>query len=237
MKKRAAVLLLGVATLLGCAKPTETVIPSDTATWEKELAPVVQKLSEEDRKLLAGYLARAKIGEVFGGKGVPIGTTIGNGIEDQRRWLAERERKEAEAAALQEKLQGERARRAAELDKAVLVTLVSKRQVPRDFESRRYSDYQEFKVGVKNTSAKPIAGVSGSLEFIDIFDKKVGGVSFRITENLQPGGEVLWTGGRDYNQFIDHQKAVWNLEPGKFKTRFVPETIVFADGSKLEAAP
>ncbi|MDQ0040848.1 hypothetical protein [Variovorax boronicumulans] len=233
MKKLSAAVLLVLVVLCGCSKPTETVIPGDITTWDKELAPSAQKLSDEDRKLLAGYLARAKIGEAFGGKGVPVGTTIAAGIEDQKRWIAERERKEAEAAALKEKLQAERTQKIAELDKAVLVTLLSKREVLKDYQVNRYSDYQEFKVGIKNTSTKPVAGVAGSLEFVDIFDKTVGGVTFRITETIQPGSDVVWTGGRDYNQFIEQHKAVWNLESGKYKTRFVPETVIFSDGSKL----
>lgn len=235
MKKFTACVLASMVVLAGCSKPTETVIPSDIATWDKDLAPSMKKLSDDERQLVVGYLARAKMGEVFGGKGVPVGTTIASAIEQQKQWIAERERKDAEAAALKEKLAAERAQKVAELDKAVLVTLVEKKELPRNFEMRRYSDYQEFKIGVKNTSSKPIAGVAGSLDFVDIFDKTVGGVNFRITETIKPGEDIVWTGGRDYNQFQEQHKAVWNLEPGKYKTRFVPETIIFADGSKLTA--
>lgn len=232
MKKFAACVLTSAVLLVGCSKPTDTVIPTDMAAWDKDLAPI-KKLSEDDRKLVVGYLARAKMGEVFGGKGVPVGTTIAGAIDEQRQWLVERERKEAEAAALKEALAVARAQKIAALDKAVLVTLVEKRELPKNYEIKRYSEYQEFKIGVKNTSEKPIAGVAGSLEFVDIFDKTVGGVNFRITENIRPGEHVVWTGGRDYNQFLEQHKAVWNLEVGKYKTRFIPETIIFSDGSKL----
>lgn len=233
MKKFAACVLTSAVLLVGCSKPTDTVIPTDMAAWDKDLAPSIKKLSEDDRKLVVGYLARAKMGEVFGGKGVPVGTTIAGAIDEQRQWLVERERKEAEAAALKEALAVARAQKIAALDKAVLVTLVEKRELPKNYEIKRYSEYQEFKIGVKNTSEKPIAGVAGSLEFVDIFDKTVGGVNFRITENIRPGEHVVWTGGRDYNQFLEQHKAVWNLEVGKYKTRFIPETIIFSDGSKL----
>lgn len=74
MRKLIGVAVLGAVALLGCSKPTETVIPSDASTWDKDLAPSIQKLSDDERKLVAGYLARAKMGEVFGGKGVPVGT-------------------------------------------------------------------------------------------------------------------------------------------------------------------
>lgn len=40
-------------------------------------------------------------------------------------------------------------------------------------------------------------------------------------------------GGRDYNQFLDPHRAVWTLEERKCTTKFVPEMIVFKDGTKL----
>lgn len=56
--------------------------------WEAELAPRVQKLQDADKQLLAGYLARAKMSEAFGGPGMPPGTTVGNAIDNQKAFLA-----------------------------------------------------------------------------------------------------------------------------------------------------
>jgi hypothetical protein len=222
--------------LSGCHKPTETVIPSDTAKWDAELAPQLQKLSDDDRAKVSAFLMRGKMGEVLGGKGIPPGTTIGDAIKEQAKFEKERAEAAAREEALKKKLEQERATVRAELEKAVTVTLVAKRELPRNFEIRRISDYQEFKIGVENRSAKAIAGVSGTINFIDVFDKEVGSVNFRITETIEPGKTAVWTGGRDYNQFIDTHRAVWNLEEGKYKTRFVPEAVVYADGTKLAIA-
>lgn len=219
--------------LSGCSKPTDAVIPSDMATWDKELAPHVQKLSEEQRKQLAGYLMRAKLGEVFGGKGVAPGTTIGQALAEQKDWQASQAKKEAEEQALKAKLDSERKQALEALAKAVTVTLLGKRELPKSYDAGRYSEYQEFSIGVQNNADKDLAGVSGEIKFIDIFDKEVGAVNFRISEKVAPGKSVVWRGGRDYNQFVDKHRAVWNLEEGKYKTRFVPEMLVYADGSKL----
>lgn len=224
-----------VFVLAGCSKPQDAIVPTDMATWDKDLAPHVQKLSEEDKKLFAAYALRVKLGEGFGGQGIPMGTTVGQAIEQQKAWAADQEKKRAEEAALREKLEKERAAARAAIDGAVTVTLLEKKQLPRDWEVRRISDTQVFRIGVHNKSEKEIAGVAGSIEFIDIFDKPFGAVSFSITENIKPGGEYVWTGSRDYNQFVAEHKAVWNAETGKFKTRFVPKAIVYSDGSKLLA--
>ncbi len=70
---------------------------------------------------------------------------------------------------------------------------------------------------------------------MDIFDRVVGGVNFSISEKIEPSATVKWVGSRDYNEFIAEHRAVWNLKEDKYTTRFIPKTIVFADGRKLNA--
>lgn len=225
--------LLVLALLSACSKPTETIIPSDMSKWDTELAPAIKKLSEEDQKLLSGYVMRARMGQVFGKEGMPFGTTVGTAMEQQKKWLADEEKKAAEAKALKEKMLQEQAQAQAAIENATIVALVAKRELPKNYDLRRFSEVQQFVIGVHNKSDKEIAGVSGSLDFIDIFDKKVGSVNFSISERIKPGGDAQWTGTRDYNQFIDTHRNVWNLEEGKYTTRFQPEAVVFADGTKL----
>ena len=231
--KRFTALLVVVAALCGCSKPTDAVIPSDMATWDKELAPELKKLPDTDREKVAVYLMRAKMGEVFGGKGVPPGTTIGQALDGQKKFEAEQAAKRAEEEALKKKLDQERAAAMEQLNKAVTVTLLTKRELPKNYDAGRYSEFQQFSIGVQNNSDKAVMGVSGEIKFIDVFDKEVGTVNFRISENIEPGKSATWTGGRDYNQFMDAHRAVWNLENGKYTTKFLPEMVVFKDGTKL----
>ena len=231
--KRIAVLLIAIAAICGCSKPTDAVIPSDIATWDKDLTPELKKLPDADREKVAAYLMRAKMGEVFGGKGIPPGTTIGQALEAQKKWEAQQAAKRAEEEALKKKLEQERAAVIEQLNKAVTVTLLEKRELPKNYDAGRYSEYQLFRIGVQNNSDKVVMGVAGEIKFIDVFDKEVGAVNFRISENIEPGKSVTWTGGRDYNQFLDSHRAVWNLEEGKYTTKFVPEMVVFKDGTKL----
>jgi hypothetical protein len=233
--KRALALVLALG-LFGCSNPKDEVIPSDISTWDKELAPHIKKLSESDREKVAGYLMRAKMGEAFGGAGVPTGTTIGQAIEAQTSWQNEQAAKQAEEEALKKKLEQERAEKAKLLNDAITVTLLSKRELPSNYRANRYSEYQEFEIGVQNNSQKTISGVSGAIVFIDVFDKEVGVVNFGVSERIEPGDSTTWTGGRDYNQFLDEHRSVWNLEEGKYKTKFIPEMVVFEDGTKIGVA-
>lgn len=234
MKIQALAIVAAIA-LAACSKPTETIIPSDTSKWDTELAPVVKKLPEEDQKLFVGYITRAKMSELFskGGSVIPLGTTVGTAIAEQKKWETEQLAKAEEERALKEKLQKEAAEARAAFDKSVTVVLVSLGRIPKDYQAGRFLDKQEFVIGASNRSTETIVGVSGSLDFVDIFDKVIGGVNFSISEKIEPGATVKWIGSRDYNEFIAEHRAVWNLEEGKYTTRFIPRTIVFADGRKL----
>ncbi|RYH28897.1 MAG: hypothetical protein EON54_22960 [Alcaligenaceae bacterium] len=232
---RLITLLCLAALAAGCSKPTATVIPTDMSKWDTDLAPAMQKLNDEDRQLATGYLMRAKLGEAFGGKGLPPGTTIADALANQRQFIAQREAADAEARALAERVKKERAALAEQINAAVTVTLVEKSQLPRDYGQRRMSDQQIFRVAVLNKSSTEVIGVAGELQFLDVFGKQVAATSFTISEHIKPSQVFNWIGSRDYNQFIDSHKTLWNLEEGKYTTRFVPEGIVFADGRKLVA--
>jgi hypothetical protein len=193
-----------------------------------------------------GYVTRVKIGEAFsGGKvAIPFGMTVGQAIEEQKKWAADAEkrlaaekqeaqRKEAESAALKTKLDAERAAAVKKINDAVTVTLLKKEELPKDYHAGRYSEYQQLTIGVQNNSAKPVVGVAGAMEFIDVFDKVVSTVPFKVSETIKPGGTYRWVGGRDHNQFLDAHRTLWNLEEGKYKTRFVPSAVIYADGEKI----
>lgn len=233
MKIITVALLLAVTAVAGCSKPTDTVIPSDMATWDKTLAPDLKKLPDADREKVAAYLMRAKMGEAFGGGGIPPGMTIGQALGAQKKWEAAEADKQAKAATLKQKIELERKAALDQLNKAVTVTLLSKKELPANYSAGRYSEYQQISLGIQNNSDKAMVGVSGEMKFIDVFGKEVGSTSFDISKDIDPGKSATWTGGRDYNKFIDEQRAVWNLEEGKYTTKFIPAMVVFKDGTKL----
>lgn len=229
-------LIAAAALISGCSKPADTVIPSDMSKWDTELAPAVKKLPEEDRKLFATFVMRAKLGQVFDkGQGIPFGMTVGEAISTQKKWLEEQEAKAAEEKALKEKLAKQALEAQKLINDAVTVALLSKTQRQKDFRAGRYEDQQVFTVGIENKSTKKIIGVSGKLEFIDVFDKTVGSMNFAASEEITPSSTIVWTGVRSYNQFMDDQRALWNLEEGKYTVRYTPWEVIFDNGEKLSA--
>lgn len=244
--------VLALALLSACTQPRDTVIPSNPAEWDSKLAPVVQKLSPQDRADFTAYMTRhmlgTALGAVFGqdtkGAAIPFGTTVGQAIAEQRQWAtqqrkeharveADAEKKAADAAALKEKTEAaaEESRKA--MRDAVTVALMDKTFLPSDFRAGRALDMQYFTLAIENTSDKPIAGVSGRLQFIDLFNADVGEMTFKVAHAIAPGATYTWKGERQYNEFIREQRAVRDLESGQYKTRFIATSIVFADGTRL----
>ena len=221
-------IVIAAFTLIACSDPKGTVIPQDIATWDKTLKPSIDKLNEDEKKLFLGYTMRAKMGELFGGKGIESGTTVGKAIEQQKKWIAERELKEVEEKALKAKLLADQAALTKQIDDLITVTVLEL-----SMQKENYREQQVIRLGLQNKSTKDIRGISGTMKFIDMFDKEVGAVYFEYTNGLKAGATASWTGTRDYNQFLEQHKAIARLEEGKYKAAFEPEMIVFEDGAKL----
>ena len=236
---RKLILLAAVGVLAACSKPTDTVIPADMAAWDKDLSPVVQKLSEEDRKLLAAYLVRAKLGEVFGGKGVPPATTVGAAIADQRQFLARKAQEEAEAKALAEKVQKERAAAMDQMRQAITVALVSKSiEIERGGSGMELDRHLVVKFAYKNNSGKDVAGVKGTVVVKDLFGDKLSAFGISNDDSIKAGQTAIWTGQRSIKYAIgsaNKDEKLAGLGTDKFTVEWDPETIVFADGTKLVA--
>jgi hypothetical protein len=132
---RSLMVLVAVALLSGCGGAKDTPLPRELDKMDS-LKPVMEKLTPEERELLAGYVMRttigSKMGALFGGKegaGVPEGMTVGRAIEEQRKFKAEAALEEAKQAAVKAKLQAERDAAMKQMRDAVTVTLVSKKIV------------------------------------------------------------------------------------------------------------
>ncbi|RYY76245.1 MAG: hypothetical protein EOO52_01630 [Gammaproteobacteria bacterium] len=214
--------------LVGCGDPKKIVVPSDVSKWEVDLKPALEKLEPKDRELFVAYWMRVKVGEAFGGKSMEPGLTIGKAVSDQAAWQEERRKKEAEENVLKEKIIAEKAALQKRIDDVLTVTLVNL-----ELQKDGYQKNQIIELGFANKSDKDILGVKGSIHFINIFDKDVGQVGFSYDDGIKAGATAKWVGSRHYNEYIDSHKEIANLEPGKFKTQFEPDMIVFADGEKI----
>jgi hypothetical protein len=236
MKKVLVAVAVAAFTLAACSKPEDTVIPSDPKNWDTQLAPEVKKLNDGDKQLLTGYLMRIKMGEAFGGAPMPVGTTVGQGIERQKDWLAKQEAQKAEQERLKKEVEAQRAAAAVELSKSVVLAFLSQRIVPKDIYAHRYSDEFLIDIAVQNASQKPIKGIKADLVFKNTFGETIYTSGLTIEQSIQPAAKSTWEGGHELNEFKDSDKKLMNLQEGSYTAEIRPTMVVFADGSSIGSA-
>lgn len=107
--KRALFIVL-IAAITACSNPKDTPVPKEL-TKIGTIKPQLEKLTEEERDLFSQYVVRTTIGSAlgaaFGGKepvGIPNGMTIGKAIEEQKKFISEKQSEETKQKLLKEKL-------------------------------------------------------------------------------------------------------------------------------------
>lgn len=229
-----AVLSVTGLLLMGCNQVKNEPLPLE-ATGE-QTAEIMKKLSEEDQKLLTGFLMRDSVVKAMsGGKGgvrTAEIVTVGDALRAQQKWVDERKAAEAEAEALaaQEKAKMEAA--AFELSKAITVALVNTEILPKNYDVGRFSELFYIKLAVQNKTQKEIAGIKGIVSWTDTFGADYFSTGIAIEQKIKPGETYRWEGERELNQFDDDDKKLTRLgEEHKFS--FKPMAIVFSDGSRI----
>lgn len=239
-----ALLGLGVA---GCSNPKDAVIPSDMNRWEAELKPNTDRLTPEERESVGKFLLRKKMGEAFG-KGTDSGPiTIGRALELQKEFEAEQVKEEAKLKAEEEKAKAEeaakaekrkqadeaRAALAKQVNEAFSVTLKDVDFRGLDIEASRFSEEFLFSFAFNNRGSKKITGFKGQVVFEDSFGEEVQRINLKEETAIAPGKSVPWTGTSNYNPFEARDQKFKALIGKTLKIRFEPETLLFADGTKL----
>jgi hypothetical protein len=249
MKKLSLIFIL--LTIFGCSDPKKTVIPKNIEDIS-EIKPSVDKLTDEEKQLLMGYLFRAKSKEIIMNEEMKENVTIGEAIQDQKIWKQELEikqeiekqmriqeeeakrKRQQEEKEIQEKLKEELKNKIIKMQNTVSVGLVNKILVEADIRKGQFQDMQYFKFGIKNKSDKDIEGVKGILALNDLFEKEVDSFEIKFDDGVKAGESAFWIESRRYNQFMENHRAVAALDNEKYSTSFIPTTIIFKDGSTIQ---
>jgi uncharacterized protein YaiL (DUF2058 family) len=233
MRSRFVVIALA---LLACNDPYKKVIPATVNDWDStEFKQAVQKLPDQDQKLLAMYLFRHKLGSVLGKEAdVPTGATIRQAIDEQKKFAQEEDRREVEQKALAAKAKAEREAQQKQLFEAATVAVDSLVFREHNWErDRSFSDSFIIHVVVQNKTDRAIAGVKGALHFADVFGDEIMTSNLSLDRSIAANSTIQWTGSIDYNQFNDSHKKLRSTAFGKMKIRWDPSQVVFEDGARL----
>lgn len=232
------VLCLVALLAAACSNPLNQPMPADlkSAGDDKAFHAAVEKLPQDQRDLLVGYVARAALAEAFSAGTVKGNAkTIGEAIDDQRKFIAETKAKEAEQKALAEKVAAERAAATKAMDDVLTVALTGKSVRPKDIHAGRYRDAIAITIAFKNKSAKELTGVKGRLVFKDIFGDTIKSSGLKVDDPIAAGATFVWEGTSDINEFIREDTRLAQTPQDKLRVVWEPITYLFKDGSTLTA--
>ncbi|MGU5816945.1 hypothetical protein ACV1EC_18800 [Aeromonas hydrophila] len=238
MKKLTVIALALSISLFGCDKDPKTMqLPHDMATWktDSEFTGAIKKLTEDERKLLLGYMVTAGMSEAFGGQGVPDGQTIGEAIEAQRTLIERQAREKQEKITQQELAQQANENTLAKMNNAVDAVLLTFKFSAADVGAKRYVDSFDIAIGFRNKTDKDISGVKGVITLKDMFGEPIKMARLSNDQSIPANGKAIYRGSLDFNPLVDTDKKLLSIDVKKMKFEWYPETYIFEDGSKLES--
>ncbi len=188
-------------------------------------------LTVEEVGMLQAYVLRKGLGDALAGKTptLPVGMTIGEIIEDQKKWVADEKVREADEKQRIAQAKAEEDRQRQQLLDAITLTVFEK-----GFQNADYQDYVTIRAVYENKSGKDIRAFKGTIQFNDLFGAEIMPVNIAEDTPLAAGQNRRegWT--LKYNQFIDKHVKLRNTALENMKPEWKPTIILFADGTSME---
>lgn len=226
--------ILGFALLLAACNSTygEPLPDSPDSPAMKEIA---EGLSDDDKKLLVGYLMRREMANAFNDTGLNDGvTTVGEALTAQEKWAANLSEEQQRAEELKAEVEAERQVVADEIRKTITVAFVDAKLIPENYRAGRYNSYEALTFAIENKGQKAIKAVKGEAVFLDTFGDEYVRVPMQIEEPIPAKERKSVELGMELNEFMDEHKKIMQLD-ANYDFRFVADHIVFEDGSEIEA--
>jgi hypothetical protein len=190
-----------------------------------------QDLTVEEVGLLQAFVLHQGLGDARSGKDpeLPVGMTIGEMIDEQRKWNEDTKRQQDQEKRRMTKARAEEEAQRVTLRDALTVTVFDKA-----FQNVAHQDYVTIRVAYENTSGKDIRGFKGVLQFNDLFGAEI--VPFTISEDepLRMGETKRQGWTLKYNQFKDEHVKLRNTVLDNLKIDWKPQIILFSDGTSME---
>lgn len=246
MRQMFFALLVAPLLLVGCGDPKEIVLGPEPMKQLVDQGDKFKKLSQEERELLVGYLGLAALSKTLGGEvKTPTGRTVGEVLVDARAWRervrvqeAEAKKREEEAAVLRAKVMAERDAVAKRISESVVVAVVGKKVLPKNYDVSRFSSMLVLTYAIENRAAKGIKQLKGRVVFKDLTGDLVGDLPTNIDQAVDAGKTLRTDTGRGWNLNEFRNGDIEKIAATEFEGMtavFEPESLAFDDGEVLKA--
>lgn len=189
-------------------------------------------LTIEEVRLLEGYVVRTALQNISAGKtpALPVGKTIGQVIEEQRAVMDQ-----AAVASRAESLRVIKAREAEAQQQAILREAVTVSAFGKELVPKEYGSMMACKLIIENHSKKDIRAFQGTLVFRDLFGDQIIRLLLKEDDTLAGGASRRGARYWDYNQFRSEDVRWAGTKFENMKIAWEPETVLFTDGTTLQA--
>ncbi len=239
---RASLVTFLVLVALGCNSIRDREVRTENV--DEVLAELRQSndVTPEEATLFGAYVVRSRLAQSLGAEtDATLPATVEQMIERQRAFNAEleaRERlREAEEAREREAARLAIEQRNAEIEAlraSIPAHVTAMRYVEANWRTRRYQDALEFEVRVTNSGERAVRGVRGRFVFLDTFGAEVSSIGIGIEQDLAPGTSYDSVFSKDYNQFMEEDRALRGFDLARGTVRWEPTHVVYADGSETQ---
>lgn len=241
-------MLIATAILISaCGSPDDIVFGPEPLKQMAEQGDKFKRMPEDDRMLLASYLTLGQMSAAFGGQAKSnTGRTVGEVMKDAKAWRekvkdaqVEQSKRDAEALALQIKVDAEKKKIADRIATIVTIAVIDKVVLPKNYDVGRYSELLTIKYALENKSEKTIRQIKGVVTFVDATGDPVGSLNVDFDSLIKPGATLKTDtgGGWRTNSFSNGTiEKIANREFSSMKGTFKATSIAFADGEVIKAA-
>lgn len=222
MKKIIPLLMLILAS---CSNPKDTVIPPNVSSLDENSTFVqsVKKLSPEDKELLGQYIMMNTVKEAFGGEKTPIGITVKEALEIQKKYNANAKLEEQKAEQIRQTELAIEKEKLAKIKNSLEIYFINLTPV----QKVNYSDYFGMRLKIKNTSGKVISGFKASVTFSDQFNNHIQTLTIEDNDDWAINHEGIYAYNFKYNQFEEELTKLLTISQDKLKTETIVTDVVF----------
>lgn len=108
---------------------------------------------------------------------------------------------------------------------------ITVRLIDKGFEEGKYGQSKTtIALSFLNGADADVRAFDGVLRFTDLLGNDISRVNIAVNESVGKGKELSWYGSVDYNQFMDSDQRLRNIENENLKVIFTVRKILYADG-------
>ena len=218
---RKIIFLIATLAIISCSNPMNRKYDETKLDEDAKAIKESGKVEDDEAKMMVGWIMMSKLG----GKSLE-GKTYKEILNEAKDYKKQQEE-------LAEKAKKEKQDRIDRYNKALTFTVFDKGFYEANAMNGEFQDKISFDIAIQNKTNKEIRAIKGPLTFYDLFGEELYSATYTQDDAIKPNETYKTQITLDYNQFTDEHKTLKSKGIKDLKFEYVPEKIIFADGSEL----